>query len=268
MGTSAAPPSRTVGAGEADARDDWNTHWSHYAPAAEINPAERMRSRLVVRLLGLPRGESRVLDIGSGQGDMAAEILRAFPLAQVLGVELSAVGVEVASKKVPKARFLETNLLEGSSAPAEFQSFADFAVCSEVLEHVDEPVRLLRGVLPYLARGCRLIITVPGGPMSAFDHHIGHRRHYDAVSLRRVVEGAGLEVLDLRRVGFPWFNLYRLIVIARGEKLVSEMANSSPADRSPWAARMVMRLFRALFRLNLPRSPWGWQMVCVAQVPR
>jgi hypothetical protein len=28
----------------------------------------------------------------------------------------------------------------------------------------------------YMAEGCRLVITVPG-PMSAFDKHIGHRKH-------------------------------------------------------------------------------------------
>jgi hypothetical protein len=30
----------------------------------------------------------------------------------------------------------------------------------------------------------------------------------------------------------------------------------------------VMRVFRTLFRFNLVRSPWGWQMVAIARVPK
>jgi len=251
----------------AEGRDDWDSHWCHYAPATEINPAEIMRSRVVLRMLRLPRAGGRVIDIGSGQGDMAKHIRRASPGSQVIGLELSAYGVQVASTKVPGARFLQTDLLKGDPPPAELVSFADHAVCSEVLEHVDEPDRLLRGALPYLAPGCRIVITVPGGPMSAFDHHIGHRRHFGPDSLRAVVEAAGLEILDVRRVGFPWFNVYRLLVVARGEKLVDEVSQRGTGASSSWAARMAMQAFRALFRLNLPRSPWGWQMVCVARLP-
>ena len=36
-----------------------------------------------------------------------------------------------------------------------------------------------------------LVVTVPGGPMSAFDHHIGHRRHYDIPDLTALLEGRG-----------------------------------------------------------------------------
>jgi 2-polyprenyl-3-methyl-5-hydroxy-6-metoxy-1,4-benzoquinol methylase len=36
-------------------------------------------------------------------------------------------------------------------------------VCSEVLEHVDRPRELLANAAAYLAPGCRLVVTVPGG---------------------------------------------------------------------------------------------------------
>jgi glycosyltransferase involved in cell wall biosynthesis len=44
---------------------------------------------------------------------------------------------------------------------------------------VDEPARLLRNARTFLAPGCHLVVTVPGGPRSASDLRIGHRRHYD-----------------------------------------------------------------------------------------
>ena len=92
-------------------------------------------------------------------------------------------------------------------------------MCSEVLEHLDDPATLLGNALPNLAPGCRLVVTVPGGPRSAFDRHIGHRRHYNRRDLRRLLEGVGLRVDGVIAAGFPFHTLYRLAVILRGERL-------------------------------------------------
>ena len=77
------------------------------------------------------------------------------------------------------------DLLRDPAPDAEWAGWATHAVCSEVLEHVDEPVVLLRNARSWLAPGCRLVVTVPGGPMSAFDRHIGHRRHFSPGGSRR-----------------------------------------------------------------------------------
>ena len=90
----------------------------------------------------------------------------------------------------------------------EFTNWATHAVCSEVLEHVDDPVAFLKRARDYLAPGARLIVTVPGGPMSAFDRHIGHRQHFDRLKIRSMLEQAGYSVERTYLAGFPFFNLY------------------------------------------------------------
>ncbi|HEY2106760.1 MAG TPA: class I SAM-dependent methyltransferase [Candidatus Binataceae bacterium] len=202
----------------------------------------------------------RVLDIGSGQGDFAAEAAAAFPGAKLLGLELSASGVAVARRKVPGAEFLQCNLQAEGRPPDRFRSWATHAVCSEVLEHLDEPERLLANASPWLEPACRLIVTVPGGPISQFDRHIGHRKHYRPDELRSLLERAGFRVESAHGAGFPFFNLYRLVVIARGSKLIAEVA-SQPSP----AARIAMRGFDRLFRWNLRTC--GWQSVAVAINP-
>jgi SAM-dependent methyltransferase len=246
-------------------RDDWDRHWRDYAESAASNPAQAYRRRLVLRLLassgdGVP---ARVLDIGSGTGDLVAEIRNAFPAAELLGLDVSAAAVEEAARKVPTASFLQRDLITGSEPEPPHRGWATHAVCSEVLEHVEDPEALLANVRSYLAPGCRLIVTVPGGPMSAFDRHIGHRRHFTAKSIRALLERAGFVFERSTRAGFPFFNLYRLIVLLRGERLVDDVAHG--AGRRP--ARLVMRMFGVLFRLNLTRSPWGWQVLAAARVP-
>jgi 2-polyprenyl-3-methyl-5-hydroxy-6-metoxy-1,4-benzoquinol methylase len=248
-------------------RDDWDSHWRHYAETAEDNPAEIMRSQLVRRFLNT-RSRKRVVDIGSGQGDLAAMLMRDHADAKVLGLELSAEGVAIAKAKVPSATFVQRDLLVESPVPPEFAAFGEAAVCSEVLEHVDDPARVLRNARPFLSPGCRVVITVPGGPMSYFDRHIGHRRHHTPSSLKTIIEAAGLDTVAVFRSGFPFFNLYRMTVILRGRKLIDDVsAQERGAGASSGVAALVMRAFRTLFRFNLTRSPWGWQIVGIARVP-
>jgi SAM-dependent methyltransferase len=245
--------------------DDWDRHWRDYAESVASSPAQAYRRHLVLRLLAASGNgiAARVLDIGSGTGDLAAEIREAFPAAELLGLDVSAAAVEQAARKVPAATFLQRDLVSGSEPEPAHRGWATHAVCSEVLEHVDDPGALLENARSYLAPGCRLVVTVPGGPMSAFDRHIGHRQHFTATSVRALLEQAGFVVERSTRAGFPFFNLYRLIVLLRGERLVDDVARG--AGRPP--ARLVMRIFSVLFRLNLTRSPWGWQVLAAARVP-
>lgn len=244
--------------------DDWERHWELLSDSAEVNPAQDYRRRLVMALLGVRSGAPRVLDIGSGQGEMAAEVRRRLPGAAVVGVELSHSGCEVARRRVPDATFIEWDLLAGKPPPDDLRGWATNAICSEVLEHVDEPWVLLQNARGFLAPGCRLVVTVPGGPMSAFDHHIGHRRHYNRSALRNLLERSGFHVDGVLAAGFPFHNLYRLAVVARGGRLIEDAsAESKTADSLP--ARLLASGFRASFRLNLPSSRFGWQMVAVAR---
>jgi len=245
--------------------DNWDEHWDRYAAAASQNPAQQMRHRLIVRLLEQAAAPAaRVLDIGSGQGDLMVKLRGIMPRAELLGFELSAIGVEISRRKVPAGKFFVADLLKPPAELADCIGWATGAVCSEVLEHVDSPEAFLKAARQYLADGARLVVTVPGGPMSAFDKHIGHRRHFTRESISRVIKGAGFTVERVYLSGFPFFNLYRCVVIARGEKL-SDDVNTGRHGFSAWLAGAVMAMFRGLLRLNLTDSRFGWQIVAVAR---
>jgi len=180
----------------------------------------------------------------------------------IVGIELSREGVERARIAVPSATFVQRDLLSDSEVEPRLRGWATAAVCSEVLEHVDEPQRLLRRVVPYLEPGCRLVVTVPGGPMSAFDLSIGHRRHFTPQTLSQLLRESGFRVERSQRAGFPFFNLYRLVVITRGRQV------SRDVDGGSTTASAAMSAFDRLFRFNLDRSPFGWQIVAVATLPQ
>ncbi len=113
-----------------------------------------------------------------------------------------------------------------------------------------------------------MVITVPGGPRSAFDRHIGHRRHFTTTRLHRLLEDNGFEDVRVRRAGFPFFNVYRLVVIVRGRKLIADVEQSSGTTLDGGASGAALRLFDRAFRYNLNSSPFGWQLVAVAHRSR
>jgi SAM-dependent methyltransferase len=250
--------------------DDWDHHWDAYGEAAEGNPANLYRRRLVMSLLGRPPAGATVLDIGSGQGEFAIHLQGTYPDIAVWGVEYSAAGVErgraAAAAGGVEVSFIQRDLLRPVTLDPG-QPAASYAVCSEVLEHVGDPVRLLRNSKSLLAPGCRLVVTVPGGPRSAFDRHIGHHRHFKAADLRGVLTEAGYAVERVLRAGFPFFNVYKLAVIARGRRLIADVEDRAPHAPGSRAELAAMRFFDMGFKHSRDDFPFGWQMAAVARLP-
>ncbi len=245
--------------------DDWDQHWKEYANSAEFNPAQAYRRRLILsELKRLRLDPMRVMDIGSGQGDFAGACLAAFPSSKLLGLELSAAGVQIAERKVPSAEFQQRDLSEPTHPPTGYRGWANAAVCSEVLEHCDAPDVILRNASEYMAPGCALLVTVPGGPMSAFDRHIGHRTHFTTQSLGDLLQRSGFQPGWVAGAGFPFFNLYRSAVILQGDKLIAKAA-AAQASALSFTDRLAMRVFDGLFRFNRNRGALGWQIAACAR---
>jgi len=247
-------------------RDDWSRHWDAYARAVSENPAQRMRHKLILSTISrMPGKVEFLLDVGSGQGDFLQGAASSNAAGQLVGFELSGVGVAISQAKVPEATFIQADLLNPPETLREYEGKADVAVCSEVIEHVDNPVIFLQSLRNYLKPGGLLILTVPGGPMSAFDRHIGHRKHFSAKSTASTLQMARFSVENIQLAGFPFFNLYRLTVILRGKRLIDDV-KAGPSDGRPSTLTTLgMRLFQFLFKWNSNDSPLGWQVIALAR---
>jgi len=251
-------------------QDNWDDHWETIGEVSMRNPANAYRHKQVLRLLGDVRPGSVLLDIGSGQGQFAIDFQRDRPDVRVFGVEYSAEGVRRANGAAQSAgvaaTFIQRNLLEPVTL-AEGQPPATHAICSEVLEHVEDPTTLIRESIALLAPGAKVVVTVPGGPRTAFDKHIGHYRHFTGPALHTILTDAGLDVDFVHRTGFPFFNLYKLAVMARGERLVREVQARSSASTPSRLEAVAGAVFHHGFRLNRDDSRFGWQIAALAHVP-
>jgi SAM-dependent methyltransferase len=257
-------------AGKPELNDDWDRHWSTFGDAVAGNPGTSYRTRLILDALGWVPDGAVILEIGCGQGEFALHLASRYPQADVRGIDISVEGVDRAAQAAERlglaARFAQRDLTVPTRLPDDERARATLAICSEVLEHVDDPSAVLSQMREYLAPGSLLVVTVPGGPRSAFDRHIGHRRHFSAARLRRLLTAGGFEPVVVRRAGFPFFNLYRLVVMARGKKLIDDVEERAGTSLDGGASGAALRFFDHAFRFNLKSSPFGWQLVAEARL--
>lgn len=244
--------------------DDWNTNWASQARIASRNPAQRFRHRIIASIVKDLR-PNRCLDIGCGSGDLLARLADGDQRLTLFGLEGSRIGTELSQKKVPSAHIwnldLSTDTQSWSSGVRGIE--VDCAILSEVLEHVDDVSGLLEKCSHFLMRDGSLIVTVPGGPRTAFDKAIGHRRHYTRSELKKLLREAGFCGIYVTAPGFPFFNIYKLTVLLRGKKLVSDIAHFN--NGSGRLAIATMWLFDVLFRVTPRSGRWGWQLIAVAK---
>ena len=203
------------------------------------------------------------MDIGCGQGDLLRHINATHPSFSLFGFELSASGVEATKRKVPSAQVSELDLFSDSASSVLSPVGADIATCSEVLEHVPDPVEFLRKSKAALVPGGYMVATIPSGPRTGFDIQIGHLRHFTRATAKETFESAGFEVVDVRGAGFPFFNLYKLAVLMRGTKVADDFEGKTSA-----LFRIAMKIFGVLFRFSRVKSKFGWQITVVARNPK
>lgn len=251
-------------------QDDWDRHWDDYSESTKRVPSLRFRRAIILNILKKEKADKfNIVDFGSGPGDLLNYISKNFNTKNMLGLELSAKGVAISSKKLPQALFIQKNLLESRNLQKELKHlacFADYGLCVEVIEHLDHPEKFLQNIKYYLKPDAKLILTVPGGLMSEFERHLGHRKHYTKAELSKLLYSAGYTNFSIKAVGFPFFNLFKIMTIMRGKKLINDAKKKKSSGFSYYLSSIIMKIFNILFKFNLNFIPLGWQLVAVIKV--
>ncbi len=160
---------------------------------------------LIEPLLG---PDLRVLEMGYGTGVVARELIRRGQLFDV--VEGSPLLCDVARATVPELD-ITCSLFEDFVAPEYF----DVVLCLFILEHVDDPARVVRNATEWLKPGGRLVVAVPNAlsvhrqaalsmglqdsldALSERDLLVGHQRVFTPDQLLELLRNEGLRDVEL-----------------------------------------------------------------------
>jgi len=144
------------------------------------------------------------LELGPAEGEMTQFILNHFEKLTLVE------GASELLEQIPdKDNLVKIHCLFEDFNPADtFNSI----IMEHILEHVDEPVKLLKRVKKWLAKDGKLFLGVPNGnsihrlaavkmglldhscQLNERDHALGHRRVYTPDTFRSDIEAAGIKV--------------------------------------------------------------------------
>ncbi len=161
-------------------------------------------------------GARRVLDLGSGNGDMCGQLAGAG--YDVVGVELDADGVRIARQAHPQLAFYNLGVQDDPQPLMQREGGRRFdaVVSTEVIEHLFAPHLLPAFAREVLIPGGHLIVSTPyhgyakNLMLSLFDHwdrhhtalwHGGHIKFWSAATLSRLLEEQRFEVTGFNGVG-------------------------------------------------------------------
>ena len=139
--------------------EKWNEEmFKKYATASRIFHSSSIvrfitnqRIKKIIKILGYKEDESLV-ELGCGSGN----ILRNFKKGNVTGIELSETGVKLAKKNCLNAR-----IIKGDAQTINLDKKFDKIICSEVLEHLPDPSKVIDNIIRMSKKKSVIVISIP-----------------------------------------------------------------------------------------------------------
>lgn len=131
----------------------------HYDEGIKNNLFQRIwHARRFSQILEVVKPVSgAILDVGCHSGTFTQKLLAKVGTKKVYGVDISPGAIAAIKKRIP---FGEFKVADGINLPYE-DNFFEAVFCLEMLEHVDNPIKVLSEIHRVLKKGGYAIILVP-----------------------------------------------------------------------------------------------------------
>ena len=151
-------------------------------------------------------GGRSFLEVGAGSLSLSRDLLQRFQQGAAVDFHQKVAHHHQRLDPTIRARLaLHIGDFMSLNLPGEY----DCAVACEVLEHVEDDAAFLRRLVDLLRPGGQLIVSVPAHQRlwTNHDDSVGHLRRYERSQLQSLMEGAGLEQIQIIGYGYPFTNL-------------------------------------------------------------
>ncbi len=204
-----------------------------------------------------PFAGSRVLEVGSGRGNMTRFFMQK---DIIIASDIDEEHLQILRRQFgscPNCRIEKLDLT--GFDPASFANEKpNTIVCLNVLEHIEDDRAALRRLWNTLAPGGKLILLVPSIPFlyCSMDRTINHYRRYSRLSLRKSVEEAGFRVLH--QEAFNFLGIFGWFI------------NGKILRRKSVPLLQLVVFDRLLFLFKFERVlrlPWGLSQIAICEKP-
>lgn len=144
-----------------------------------------------------------VLDVGCGEGFTLSKLKENKIGKKYEGIDASREAIYIGKKQYP-----ELNLKEGNIYKLDYKDNSlDLVICTEVLEHLENPEKALRELLRVSKK--YLIISVPNEPFfylfnyTQWGKDIGHINKWTSRGFTKLVKRQKVKILKIH-TPFPW----------------------------------------------------------------
>lgn len=149
-----------------------------------------------------------ILDIGCGNGKLGLELKR-------LNSDRKITGIEINNEAVKEARLVLDKVIEldiqNSKLPLDKNSF-DCIILADVLEHLTDPLKVLKQISQHLSNDGKIIISIPNmrhytvimqlilrgweyKDFGFFDRT--HVRFFSLISMKELIYNSGLKISEI-----------------------------------------------------------------------
>ena len=141
--------------------------------------------------------EAKTMEIGTGHGLFASYLLEKNPSMTYLGIDISLSSLNF-SRNLLNVKFphREIDLVQQDATSSDFSYIKkyDFVICCEVLEHVEEPVKLLQNIRSSMNKNGKAFITTVSN-LEAVDHIFLFK---SSEEIRNLIKSTGFTILEER----------------------------------------------------------------------
>lgn len=149
--------------------------------------------------------EGPILDVGCHSGTFTQHLLKKTGSQDIYGIDISRSAIALAKKRIPFGYF---QVIDAVKLPFK-NNFFDTVFCLEMMEHVDDPVVILKEIKRVAKVGSRIYILVPSENRlfkliwflwTMYYHHWSHAhvQHFSKGLLERLIKEIGFKIITVK----------------------------------------------------------------------